>query len=378
MSNILKYKSVVAVCLCFIFVFSFFSLTFQRSEAIATIPLVAVPIIKLLIASGVTFLSVDAMLEVYNRIKGTDYYNTLTGNLLNMLDDLSEDLVSSWLFHDWAMQQPDPPGSGWPDWPELLLGTLCLEIAKSDNFFQDFLNWFGVFKNDLDLGITTITEDSFDLSEIQEAEDYYKNKYYYLTGDTDIYCPIGDIVLHLKSRVHDSENSICVCIGIPGIDPITNEPYVYKNPTGFCSAIHNPTHSGKYNTAIFRIDSLYFSDKGTYYRIGFKVTNFLSKSSGSSYYSSSGSVYFDIYKNDLPVIEIDETDDDLIEISDDNFQNDEKEKVEIYVPIPNEIVTYNPETGLDIDFDTEISIEEFTELMTPYVGSTWISIHAPM
>lgn len=367
MSDILRYKSIVAVCLCFIFVFSFFAFTFQRSEAIATIPLVAVPIIKLLIASGVTFLSVDAMLEVYNRMKGTDYYNTLTGNLLNMLDDVSDDLVSAWLFHDWAMEQPDPPGSGWPEWPELLLGTLCLEIAKSDNFFQDFLNWFNGFKNDLDSGITTIIEDSFDLSEIEEAKNYYHNKYYFLTGDTDIYCSIGNIPLHIRCRVHENGSSICPWLGIP-------DYYDYKSFTGFCCRIHNPTYGGRYNTAILRIDSLYFSDNGTYYRIGFNATTFLDKANDNSYYISSGNALFNIYKDNLPVVEIGVDDELLIEISDNNFQNDEKEKVEIYVPIPNEIVTYNPETGLDIDFDTEISIEEFTELMTPYVGSTWEDI----
>ena len=359
-------KLIVSFLLCFVFVFSFFVMTIEKSEAIATIPLVAIPIIKLLIASGVTFLSVDAMLEVYNQIKGTEYYNTLTGNILNVLDDLSEDLVSSWLFHDWAMQQPDPPGSGWPEWPELLLGTLCLETAKSDNFFQDFLDWFGGFKDDLI--ITTIEQN---LPEEIFPFDY--NIIYYETincaGHVCISCDspiffggaynafdIPNGVLYQTSKFC---NNKCPLISPPG--------YYYIGPI--------KTKSSGYCLFYPRIaTTIYYSSNHTIYEqnsdeiyAGASVID-LSFLDNPNYNLSLD--LDDYIGEEIIDIEIDE-----MEISDDNFQNDDsEEKVEIYVPMPNEIITYDPDTGLDIDFDTEISIEEFEELMTPYVGSTWEDI----
>ncbi len=357
MSNILRYKSIVAVCLCFIFVFSFFALTFQRSEAIATIPLVAVPIIKLLIASGVTFLSVDAMLEVYNQIKGTTYYNTLTGNILNVLDDLSEDLVSSWLFHDWAMQQPDPPGSGWPEWPELLLGTLCLEIAKSDNFFQDFLNWFAGFKDDI---IVDIINQSL-------PENIFPYPY-----NTVTYRPFSDGWAHVCTSCDNPYYYGGRYTGALNVPTGTLIQYFYfydkgtwRESTSIKTDGNHMGYPDKYDLQINHTVYVYNSDPPEIFMFGGALDlSFL----------SAFAVEFGLNLNDYLPEEIIDIEIEEMEISDDNFQNDEKEKVEIYVPIPNEIITYDPDTGLDIDFDTEISIEEFTELMTPYVGSTWEDI----
>lgn len=352
MSNILRYKSIVAVCLCFIFVFSFFALTFQRSEAIATIPLVAVPIIKLLIASGVTFLSVDAMLEVYNRMKGTDYYNTLTGNILNVLDDLSEDLVSSWLFHDWAMQQPDPPGSGWPEWPELLLGTLCLEIVKSDNFFQDFLNWFNWFKDDIEDDIMFNIDDEF------VSVDNYT---YGGTGKEIYYISLNFYSLEpfKKSLYVDGHGGT---VFYPG----RNVNIPYKQNKCFLSLTDGYSDwryvNAEYFSSFFQVDVT--GGGSPIYLLRFRPAYM------SEYSVYSPSVPLEDVLNPTVPVEFP----NIFINEDDNFQNDEKEKIEIYVPIPNEIVTYDPDTGLDLDFDTEISIEEFTELMTPYVGSTWEDI----
>lgn len=363
-------KLIVSFLLCFVFVFSFFAITIEKSEAIATIPLVAIPIIKLLIASGITFLSVDAMLEVYNRIKGTEYYNTLTGNILNMLDDFSEDLVDACVFHDLAMGDQIPPE--FPEWPNLLLGSLALEIVKADNFFQDFLDWFIDFKSDLNLGdIIITTEDDFDLSEIAEARSYYYKKYYYLTGDCDVVCNIGEFSLYLRFRKDGS--FIRVYLDCNAINPDTGLAFeqVY---VGLCN-IHPRTLSGMVNTAIFRIDSLIYEEDSTRYLLGFNTTCFRSIASSSTYYTNPSKNQFSIPKDDLVLVPIEVEELPNIQINDDNnFQNDDDEKVEIIVPIPNEVITYDPDTGLDIDFDTEISIEEFEELMTPYVGSTWEDI----
>lgn len=374
MSNILRYKSIVAVCLCFIFVFSFFAFTFQRSEAIATIPLVAVPIIKLLIASGVTFLSVDAMLEVYNRMKGTDYYNTLTGNLLNMLDDLSEDLVSSWLFHDWAMEQPDPPGSGWPEWPELLLGTLCLEIAKSDNLFQDFLSWFLGNKDDL------IDEPSVVYYEYEDFEHFNSCLplgFAFRGPDQPQYFSIGPYFFSIHLNDHGSNTHYGGRMTLYNVEngPVENSiGLVSKNKgvtTENCAGMDLPGCHYVITQAVYSYNYTPTKDNiwiGTQRHLTWKC-DIATNGNGSFRVSPN---YGSIVETELPIefpIELPDT-----IFDEDNFQNSDEEEFPLWLPLPNEIITIDPDEGLDIDFDTEISIEEFTELMTPYVGSTWEDI----
>lgn len=363
-------KLIVSCLLCFIFVFSFFVITIQEAEAVATIPLVAVPIIKLLIACGVTFASVDAMLEVYNQIKGTTYYNTLTGYLLNAGQNSIEYIKA-----EFGDAFTGHYGSGWdprdPTIPDLLLGTIGLMIAKNDAQFQSFLDWFIDFKSDLNLG-DIIIEDDFDLSEIAEARSYYYKKYYYLTGDCDVVCNIGEFSLYLRFRKDGS--FIRVYLDCNAINPDTGLAFEQIS-VGQCN-IHSKTFSGMVNTAIFRIESLIYKEDSTRYLLGFNTTCYRSKASSSTYYTNPNKVEFNIPKDDLVLVPIEVEELPNIQINDDdNFQNDDEiEEFPLWLPLPNEIITIDPDEGLTIDPDKEIDLNTFEELMTPWVGTTWTDI----
>lgn len=243
-----------------------------------------------------------------------------------------------------------------------MLGTLCLEIAKSDSFFQDFLNWFGGFKDDLsedplfDVDRYVFSYDSsVDGNSVSVSNG---NHNYLLRKDSytiSLYLDnVGITYYHtgrfgLDGRPYYASNSYLSCSNGSTDNIVTQKNLVkkYADMSITKQSEYNRYYIWYYNGLLSREYYIYFVDL--------------------PFLSSELDVYYPTDEFGLIIgdIEID---------TDDNFQNDEEEKIEIYVPIPNEIITYDPDEGLDIDFDTEISIEEFTELMTPYVGSTWEDI----
>lgn len=285
----------------FIVIFSYFAFAVQRAEAVVVIPFVAIPIIKLLIACGVTFLTVDAMLEAYNFISKQPYYKTLSGDIIDYLE--AEFMVSG----------GDP---GDPKWGDLVIGTLSLGATFLDSKLGNFFDWIMSFFTSGDHLI------------VDNVEVPWGTKVN-ITGDgTYIYNGIS-------FRVYNNQKCVQSC--------------------GFQQCL---TGFGIVRGIVVYKDFPYTQD-------GFlKICFYVDLSENITL----GEVPSGDYLDD-DFVDFDYVGDDVLDTGDFDFYNENTDKDELFIPIPGSIVDLTG-SSISIDPNSNITVDEFTEIMTTYVNAT--------
>lgn len=310
----------------------------REVDAVAiAIPVVAIPIIKMMIAGGVTFATTDAMMEAYNRFSGTEYYSTVSGQIMDKVKEQFDYYVINpelmkYFKSDNGGEPPEDPFDDKEILINMSLGMTIMENGQEifDTFWNNLKSFMGDF-----------FKKGENLSELEFKGENEFHKYY---GTTE-----GENSVELSKNANISFKKL--------EDGRINISVTYI-PTGFQTGVTLTVGETRY------IDWKYINNGSRNF-----VWVYLKRTSNDVMVSNHT---LDLPKETVPVVNppsefknIPYVGEDVLD-NNDIWHSSETGGSDIHIPIPAELLMYNEEDD-KIMIGDDISPESFQEIMSPYV-----------
>lgn len=360
-----KFRIFITFMLSFFIIFTYFASVKQSAEAFAiTIPFIAIPIVKLLIAAGVTFMSVDSMLYLYQEFTGSNMYSTVTGQisekLRTELDNivLEYDLKNFWIDSGGGSGNNKPPDID----PKQALLNLVVGItaAEGDNFDDYYYN----LRRFLRLWLNNDIKDVRRLEVIGPINVYdgFYEEYVFNWYDS--------IKVHNQYFFADLKK------------PVNPKYSEYSEHKLVAYSSKYDEHVFESTVSMYPLDGDILDEEKGKAKFCIEKDDYFPDLYAWIEFPQGGSEMEYLY---LPTIDMNFDDEidvpenfteveykyivhpNLMNEDDPVWKNSNTDKTEIFVPVPLEAIEMDPDTE-EFIFADEISIDTFKEIMNPYVS----------